>query len=392
MPSARPSVIAIFFAALKLGCTSFGGPIAHLGYFRNEYVARRGWISDEDFAELVALCQFLPGPASSQVGFGVGLLTRGLAGGVAAWLGFTLPSAMVMTLFAFGIGSLRHPEMSGWLGGLKVAAAAVVAQAVLAMGRRLCPDLPRAVLAAVAAAAVTFAGGTASQVGVLAGGALIGGLWLRSPPTAAVAGPALRRRGAIWLVAFLVLLAVLPALAHAFPAGWMAVADRFYRTGSLVFGGGHTVVPLLGQQVVAAGWVPEDRFVAGYGFVQAMPGPLFSFAAYLGALLRIGPGGWLGAAWALGWLFLPGLLLVGGVLPWWNVARRSRVAGGAVAGVNAAIVGVLLAALVDPVVTSSLLGPREWIVAGSAFAALQIFRAPSWLVVIACAAAGGSLL
>jgi chromate transporter len=393
MPSPRPSTARIFFVALKLGCTSFGGPIAHLGYFRNEYVERQRWISDADYAELVALCQFLPGPASSQVGFGLGLLKRGLAGGIAAWLGFTLPSAVLMTLFAYGIGTLHHADSSGWLAGLKLAAAAVVAQAVVAMWRQLCPDLLRSLIAAAAAAAVSYGSGAGGQLGVLACGALAGA-WLVRIERPAAARPPVKRsaRGLPWLVLFFGLLIALPLAAHIVPAGWIAIADRLYRTGALIFGGGHTVVPILGQQVVAAGWVTPDRFIAGYGFAQAMPGPLFTFAAYLGALFPIGPRGVAGAAWALGWIFLPGLLLVGGVLPWWSAIRKSAGVRSALAGINAAIVGILLAAWIDPIATTSLLGGRELFIAAAAFIALQPGRVPAWLVVLASACAGALLL
>ncbi|HVU16547.1 MAG TPA: chromate efflux transporter [Candidatus Didemnitutus sp.] len=392
MPSAGPGIPTLFFAALRLGCTSFGGPIAHLGYFRHEYVQRRKWLSESEYAELVAFCQFLPGPASSQVGFGVGLLQRGWLGGLAAWLGFTLPSAVLMTVFAYGVGSLTHPEAAGWLAGLRIAAAAVVGQAVVAMWRNLCGDLPRSAIAA-AAALTTLHTSAVLQPLLLAVGGLIGWRVLRVTPKEPSAAPSLKsRHSGVCLATFFVLLTLLPIAAHFRPDSSVAVADRMFRGGSLIFGGGHAVVPILGQQVVAEGWISEERFFSGYGFTQAMPGPLFTFAAYLGASFRVGMGGWLGATWALAWIFLPGLLLVGGLLPFWQSLRGSVGMQSAVAGVNAAIVGLLFSAWIDPLATTSLLGWREVALAAAGWIGLQYRIIPAWLVVLASAGAGALLL
>ncbi len=408
--SAPPSLLEIFLAALRLGCTSFGGPVAHLGYFRKEYVERRRWLDDAHYADLVALCQFLPGPASSQVGFGIGWLQRGLAGGLVAWVGFTLPSAVIMTAFAYGVSALGALGAAGWLQGLKTAAVAVVAQAVWAMGVNLCPDRPRATLALGAAGALLLVPAAWCQVGVIALGAAVG--WGFLKPTAdgnaarsgardsagqqsvpARAAPALdRRRGALWLAAFLLLLVGLPLLARTTANPWLAIFDRFYRVGSLVFGGGHVILPLLEREVVAPGWLSHDQFLAGYGAAQALPGPLFTLSAYLGALMRPGPGGWLGGLWALAAISAPSVLLVAGTLPFWQALRRRPGAQAALRGANAAVVGVLLAALYHPVWTSGVTGVRSLSLALAAFAALQVWRLPPWAVVIAAAGLGQAFL
>jgi len=388
---ARPSLPEIFLAALRLGCTSFGGPVAHLGYFHKEYVERRRWLDDAHYADLVALCQFLPGPASSQVGFGVGWLQRGLTGGLAAWVGFTLPSAVLMTAFALGISRLGTLGTAGWLQGLKTAAVAVVAQAVWSMAVKLCPDRPRATLALGAAVALLLMPTAWSQVAVIALGAGLGWWWFRAGADDAVApapAPMSRRTGALWLAAFFILLAGLPVLAGVSGNSWLVIFDRFYRVGSLVFGGGHVILPLLEREVVAPGWLTHDQFLAGYGAAQALPGPLFTLCAYLGALLRVGPGGWLGAMWAVVAIFVPSILLVAGTLPFWQTLRSRPGAQAALRGANATVVGVLLAALYNPVWSAGITGVRSLSLALAVFAALQVWKLPPWVVIIAAAGLG----
>ena len=394
----RPSLLEIFLVALRLGCTSFGGPVAHLAYFRKEYVERRGWLDEEHYADLVALGQFLPGPASSQVGFGVGYLQRGLPGGLAAWLGFTLPSAVLMIAFAYGVGALGDLSAAGWLKGLKAAAVAVVAQAVWQMWRNLCPDLPRSLLAGAAAGVLIVVPQAWSQVAVIAAGAIIGWAWLRvgpplvgGPQAASPTGPAPSAGptfGAICLLLFVVLLLGLPALVRITNNPLLEVADKFYRTGALVFGGGHVVLPLLEREVVAPGLVTPDQFLAGYGAAQAVPGPLFTFAAYLGTVML---GGGAGGLWALGAIFLPALLVMAGAMPFWERLRRRNDAQAALRGANAAVVGVLLAALYHPVGTSGLTDSRSTALAVAAFVLLQVARLPAWAVVLLAAAAGSAL-
>jgi chromate transporter len=408
--AAVPSLAEIFLAALRLGCTSFGGPVAHLGYYRKEYVERRRWLDDVHFADVVALCQFLPGPSSSQTGFTIGYLQRGLRGGLAAWVGFTLPSALLMIGFAYGVSAWGQLGGAGWLAGLKAAAVAVVAQAVWGMAQSLCPDWPRRGLALAAAAALLLVPATWSQIAVIALGGAVGWWWLRGEaagvhsPVRQAQGPepvvgltlvatgSEWRRGVVWLAAFFGLLLALPILAHATGHGWWLLADRFYRTGSLVFGGGHVVLPLLDRAVVAPGWVTHDTFLAGYGAAQALPGPLFTLSAFLGTVANIGPGGWLGGAWCLLAIFAPGLLLVLGVLPFWQTLRRRAWAQATLRGANAAVVGVLLAAFCNPVCTSGVTGVRSGGLALAAFVALQIWKLPPWAMVAAAAALGQWLL
>lgn len=381
----------VFRAFLKLGLSSFGGPIAHLGYFRDELVVRRRWIDEPGYADLVALCQFLPGPASSQVGFALGLLRGGALGALAAWAAFTLPSAAVLVLFAFGAAAFEGPLGAGLLHGLKVVAVAVVAQAVWGMARTLCPDRERASIAVVAALVVIGTAGSLGQVAAIVLGA-VAGLWLcRGAPATTVGHltfPVTRRFGAVLLAVFLALLVLLPVAARASASQALALIDAFYRAGALVFGGGHVVLPLLKAEVVQPGWVSADAFLAGYGAAQAVPGPLFTFAAYLGAVMGPEPDGVAGALICLLAVFAPGLLLVVGALPFWDALRTRPRAQAAMRGANAAVVGLLGAALYDPVWTSAILSPYDFGLALTGFALLTVWGAPPWLVV-ALTAAGG---
>jgi len=390
--AATSSIRSIFWIFLKLGLTSFGGPVAHLGYFRNEFVLRRQWLDDARYGDLVALCQFLPGPASSQVGFALGVLRGGgLAGGLAAWIGFTLPSALLMLAFALGAMALAGPLATGVVHGLKLVAVAVVAQAVWGMARTLTPDRQRIAIALGAIAVVVLAGGPAGQLAAIAFGALAG-YWLcrgpRMQPGADLAMPVGRRAGIAALVLFAVLLFGLPLLAGLTENHPLALFDAFYRSGALVFGGGHVVLPLLQAETVATGWIPNETFLAGYGLAQALPGPLFAFAAFLGAQAGMTATALAGAALALFALFLPGLLLVVGTLPVWDRIRRHAAARHAMMGANAAVVGILAAALVDPVWTSAVLDVRDAGVALAGFVLLTLWKAPPWIVVILSAVAG----
>ncbi|MCM8614046.1 chromate efflux transporter [Accumulibacter sp.] len=382
------TVLLIF---LRLGLSSFGGPIAHLGYFHDEFVTRRQWLSERSYADLVALCQFLPGPASSQVGIALGLSRAGHAGAVAAWLGFTLPSAILLILFALGITSYRDALPSGALHGLKVVAVAVVAQAVWGMARTLCPDVPRVTIMAAATCLVLLVPSAWGQVGVI-GAAAVAGLLLFTPGAGAPHEPlpiAVRHGVALfWLVLFFVLLFGLPLLSTLFPNQTLAMVNAFYLSGSLVFGGGHVVLPLLQAEVVPSGWVSNDAFLAGYGAAQAVPGPLFTFAAFLGATMNQAPSGWLGGFICLLAIFAPSFLLVVGALPFWERLRRNGRTQAALSGVNAAVVGLLLAALYQPVWTSAIDAPQHFGLALVALVALMVWKLPPWLVVLGGGVAG----
>lgn len=376
---------------LRLGLTSFGGPIAHLGYFREEFVARRKWLDERAYADLVALCQFLPGPASSQVGMAVGLSRAGYLGALAAWTAFTLPSAIALIFFAYGVAAIGGVAGSEWVHGLKIAAVAVVAQAVLGMMRSLAPDKECAALAVVAAV-IALAFPTAwGQVGAIVVGGIVGLTLLRriDAPNDHVAMPLSvgRTTGTISLLLFLTLLVGLPFLAAQTSDRSVALVDSFYRSGSLVFGGGHVVLPLLQAEVVPRRWVDNDQFLAGYGAAQAVPGPLFTFAAYLGAVI----GGWATAALCLIAVFAPSFLLVLGALPFWKDLRRRESAQSALAGVNAAVVGLLLAALYHPVWTAGIRGPKDFALGLAAFLALYMWNVTPWLVVVGCAVAAGAI-
>jgi len=386
-------VLEVLRVATRLGLTSFGGPVAHLGYFREEYVARRHWLDEATYADLVALCQFLPGPASSQVGIAIGITRAGLLGGVAAWLGFTLPSAIALVAFAYGLRGLGVTD-AGWLHGLKVAAVAVVALAVWGMARSLAPDRERATIAIVSAVCALLWPTGVGQVVIITAAALVG---LRLLPGAAAALTTRRPMavgrgtGAAMLTLFFVLLIVLPVVRQLVGSQALAVFDSFFRVGSLVFGGGHVVLPLLQAEVVPPGWVTGEEFVAGYGAAQAVPGPLFTFAAYLGAVMGPRPNGLAGAALALVAIFLPSFFMVVGALPFWDALRGRASFQSALRGVNAAVVGLLLAALYQPVWTSAIHGPADVGLALAAFGMLAFWKAPPWLVVI-FAAAGGALI
>jgi chromate transporter len=391
--SATPAGLAEVAATfLKLGCVSFGGPIAHLGYFRAELVDKRRWIDDAHYADLVALCQFLPGPASSQVVFALGMRRAGLLGALVASICFTLPSALLMIGFAYGVAVAGDLRSTGWLHGLKLAAAAVVAQAVWGMGKKLCPDRARISICIAAAAVVLAATGPIAQVGVIAGGGVIGWWRYRREVTAASLATEPPARHHVFataaLVMFFGLLAALPALTSATGDRRVAELDSFYRSGSLVFGGGHVVLPLLRAEVVPSGWLTDDQFLAGYGAAQALPGPLFAFSAYLGAAMASGVPAWLNGVWCLFAIFLPSWLLIGGALPFWHRLRAKPWVQAALAGANAAVVGVLLAALYSPVITEGIRDRFDAVAALVAFGVLEHGRAPPWLIVIAMAAAG----
>ncbi|MCF7530717.1 chromate efflux transporter [Pseudomonas sp. P2498] len=378
------SAWSVFLVFLRLGLTSFGGPIAHLGYFREEFVARRQWLSERSYVDLVALCQFLPGPASSQVGIGLGLSRAGFSGAVAAWAGFTLPSAIILVLFAKGMSMWGSAFPSGLLHGLKIVAVAVVAQAVWGMARNLCTDVPRVTIAALSACAALLWPNAMGQIAVIVCAAVVG-LTLFTPAQGRAAESLpisiSRKVGVISLVLFFSLLAGLPLLMEALPSQTLAMVHDFYRAGSLVFGGGHVVLPLLQTATVPNGWVANDTFLAGYGVAQAVPGPLFTFAAFLGASMNVQPSGWVGASVCLIALFAPSFLLVIGVLPFWEQLRHSVRTQAALAGINAGVVGLLLAALYNPVWTSAISKPQDFGLALIAFVALMFWKAPPWLVV-----------
>jgi chromate transporter len=388
----RGTVVEVFLVFLKLGVSSFGGPIAHLGYYRNELVVRRKWLDETTYADLVALCQFLPGPASSQAGFSLGVLRgNGLLGGIAAWFAFTMPSAVIMFAFAMGAASFTGPVAEGFLHGLKLVAVAVVAQAIWGMACSLTPDRPRAAIALAAVAVVVTFAGSIAQIAAIALGACAG-LWLCRGEAPPVSGhlnfPVTRLSGGIALLLFAALLLLTPVLAAASGSHTIAMFDAFYRSGALVFGGGHVVLPLLQAQVVNPGWVSNETFLAGYGLAQAVPGPLFTFAAYLGAVMNSPPNGFAGAAIALVALLLPGMMLVYGMLPFWDAMRARPAAQAALRGTNAAVVGILGAALYNPVWTSAVMSGRDFALALAGFLLLTVWKLPSWVVVVLLAAAG----
>lgn len=385
-------VLAIF---TRLGCTSFGGPTAHLGYFRDEFVDKRQWMTDGEYADLVTLCQFMPGPASSQVGMAIGYKRAGYAGMLAAWVGFTLPSVILMVAFALGVAQLGDISGAGWLAGLKAAAVAVVAQAVIGMSGSIVTDGKRAAIALAAFIAVLLVANPFTQVAVIALGMVAGAVMFgrtRAPVVTTSAAPARARTiGAVALVAFAGLLVALPAAAASAQSTTVDMFSSFYRAGALVFGGGHVVLPLLEQATVPAGLVDHDTFLAGYGAAQAVPGPLFTFAAFLGASAS-GVSWWWGAIVATVAIFLPAALLVVGLMPFWDRLREHPLAASALGGANAAVVGILAAALYDPVFTAGITGAGTLAVAAAAFVALRKWKTPPWAVVVAAAAAGAVAL
>ncbi len=384
-------VLEVFLAFLKLGCIAFGGPVAHLGYYQEELVRKRRWLDDGDYADIVALCQFLPGPASSQVGFAIGLKRAGIAGAFAAWTGFTLPSAILMIGFALGLGYFGEIGESGWVVGLKLAAVAVVANAIWSMAGSLCPDRARASIAIAGAAFLLLAPGPEWQVAVIALGALTGWLIYRRRTAAPASGNATAARvkpGWPWLALFIVLLLGLPLAEEVWPTSEVSVIDGFYRAGSLVFGGGHVVLPLLESFTVGEGWVDRDTFLAGYGAAQAVPGPLFSFCGFLGVTINTGPTGVAGGVLALIAVYVPSWLLVLGAMPYWDRLRKFNAAQAALMGTNAAVVGLLLAAFYNPIWTAAITSPERLAIGLLAFAALRFGGAPPWALVVACAVVG----
>lgn len=379
----------VFLVFLRLGLTSFGGPIAHLGFFRTEFVARRRWLSEEHYADIVALSQFLPGPASSKVGIMVGVLRAGIPGALAAWLGFTLPSALALIAFGYGVAAVGDLAGASWLHGLKIVAVAVVAQAVWGMAKNLCPDRERLAIAAAATVFALMVPTTLGQVGAIGIGGLIG--WFFLPGEAIAFTPLPVRISRLWSIAsivlFFALLLGLPLVVSSTGSHALAVFDAFYRSGSLVFGGGHVVLPLLQAATVPAGWLGNDAFLAGYGAAQAVPGPLFTFAAYLGTVMNQPPNGWIGGLLCLAGIFLPSFFLAIGPLPFWNWFRQHPAMRSVLKGVNAAVVGLLLAALYNPVWTSAIHSPADFAIAAVALLLLVSWKVPPWLVVILGAAA-----
>lgn len=391
-PAIQGNAKEVFLTFLKLGLISFGGPIAHLGYFRDELVIRRKWLSEQAYADLIALCQFLPGPASSQVGFALGLMRAGWLGALAAFIAFTLPSALILLIFALSASFISGPVGTGALHGLKVVAVAIVAQAVWGMAKNLCPDKERAAIAVGAVAMLVFVPGAFGMVGAIVLGAIAGmvlGLGSATPVGGHISMPVTKGQAVGSIVAFFALLVLLPLVAGS--SQTLAVVDSFYRAGALVFGGGHVVLPLLQAEVVSPGWVSADSFLAGYGMAQAVPGPLFTFAAYLGAVLGPEPNGILGSLLALLAVFLPGFLVLSGMLPFWDRFRSMAKAQSLLQGANAAVVGILGMALYNPVFTSAILDERDFLLALVCFVGLTAWKLPPWCVVLIAALGGVGL-
>jgi chromate transporter len=391
MKTMPPTPLQIFLSFLKLGCMAFGGPIAHLGYFEEEFVRRRKWLTAVAYADMVALCQFLPGPASSQVGFAIGHLKGGVIGAFAAWLGFTLPSALLMIGFALGLSSAGELAGAGWVTGLKLAAVAVVAQAVLGMAVKLCPDRLRAIIGLGAAALLLVVEEAFFQVLVIVIGGLLGWVFFREKPAPEalnIADKKAKKGAWVWLLLFFIGLLGLPLARHFSDSENLAVLEGFYRAGALVFGGGHVVLPLLDSFTVGQGWIEQDVFIAGYGAAQALPGPLFSFAGFLGAALQEGPGGMAGGLLALVAIYLPSWFLVLGVLPYWNRLRTQEAVRAALQGTNAAVVGLLGAAFLGPIWSVAATDSSRIAFALGVFALLHYTRTPVWILVAGCAGLG----
>ena len=390
----QPGLAGIFWAFLVLGATAFGGPVAHFGYFRTEFVDRRRWIDERGFADLVSLCQFLPGPASSQTGIAIGMIQRGWLGGIAAWLGFTTPAAIIMIGLGFGLSFAETAAGQGIVHGLKLAAVAVVANALWGMARNACGDAVRASFAAIACVIILFAGAAWFQILVIALAAIAGSLVLRDTPLDTSDGASRsgnRAVGLVLLAVFLLLLLGLPILADAMKSGNLDAFSGFYRVGALVFGGGHVVLPLLEAEVVPTGWTSTDAFLAGYGAAQAIPGPMFALTGYLGNVIDPGNGyvgGWAGGLLAIVAVFLPSFLLLGATLPYWDALRSRDRIRAALSGVNAAVVGLLLAVLFTPVWTSSVRDASDFATVVVAAVLLAVWKLPPWLVVMLAAVAG----
>ncbi|MEH7444614.1 chromate efflux transporter [Bacillus sp. JJ1122] len=385
----KSSLLEILLVSTRLGLTSFGGPVAHLGYFHEEYVRRRKWMDEKSYADLVALCQFLPGPASSQVGIGVGLMRGGLLGGLLSFTGFTLPSVLALIVFALILQGFDIAD-AGWIHGLKIVAVAVVAHAVLGMAQKLTPDLPRKTIALFALAATLLWQTAFTQVIVIIISGILGFFILKSPTAkddSRMNFPISKGVGFVSLGLFFALLILLPVLRESTSLNWIAMFDSFYRSGSLVFGGGHVVLPLLEREFVPTGWLSEEAFLAGYGAAQAVPGPLFTFAAYIGAVIN----GWKGGLLATAAIFLPAFLLILGTLPFWDTLRRNSKISTALMGVNAAVVGILIAAFYQPIWTSSILAPIDFVFAAILFSMLVYWKLPPWVIVVT-GAVGGLLL
>lgn len=386
----RTNYLEIFLISTKLGLTSFGGPIAHLGYFYDEYVRRRKWLDEKSYTDLVALCQFLPGPASSQVGIGIGILRGGILGGIISFLGFTLPSVIALIIFASLIEGISI-ENAGWIHGLKLVAVAIVAHAIYSMAKNLTPDKKRKTIALLSLVVTLYWQNVFSQVGVIFLSAIIGYFLYKQesiqPTHVGDAFPVSKRVGAISFILFLALLFFLPVLREISSYQWIAMFDSFYRSGSLVFGGGHVVLPLLEREFIPAGWLSEEAFLAGYGATQAVPGPLFTFSAYIGTVLN----GWGGGLLATFAIFLPAFLLIVGTLPFWNSIRKNPKIQGALMGVNAAVVGILISAFYQPIWTSTILHASDFALAAILFSMLVYWKLPPWIVVM-IGAVGGMLL
>lgn len=383
------SLIEILIVSTRLGLTSFGGPVAHLGYFHTEYIRRRKWMDEKSYADLVALCQFLPGPASSQVGIGIGVMRAGVLGGIVSFIGFTLPSVIALILFALVLQGLNVGN-AGWIHGLKIVAVAVVAHAILGMAKNLTPDLKRKAIALFALVGTLMWQTAFTQVGVILIAGFIGFLLYKQhneTDEAHIQFPISRSFAVICLSLFFGLLILLPILREVTNLSWIAMFDSFYRSGSLVFGGGHVVLPLLEREFVPTGWLSEEAFLAGYGAAQAVPGPLFTFAAYIGAVIN----GWQGGLLATIAIFLPAFLLILGTLPFWDTLRRNPKVKGALMGVNAAVVGILIAAFYHPIWTSSILSPIDFSFAAILFSMLVYWKLPPWVIVLT-GAIGGSLM
>lgn len=383
-------LLEIFLVSTRLGLTSFGGPTAHLGYFHAEYVERKKWMSEKSYADLVALSQFLPGPASSQVGIGVGVMRGGVLGGLTSFIGFTLPSVIVLMIFASLMTTFDISE-AGWIHGLKIVAVVIVLHAIMGMSKNLTPDIERKVIALFALVATLLFQSVFTQVGVILIAGVIGFILFKNHEAddnkKAATFPIRKSFSAVCLALFFVLLFALPALRELTGSYWIAVVDSFYRSGSLVFGGGHVVLPLLEQELVPMGWISAEEFLAGYGATQAVPGPLFTFAAYLGTVMN----GWIGGLIATAAIFLPAFLLILGALPFWDMLRNNEKVKGAVMGVNAAVIGILISALYTPIWTSSILEPVHFALAAILFVMLVYFKLPPWVIVVT-GAAGGMLI